>query len=283
MPMIEKIIWSAPPDLPGVEIISAENNQKAWSVLHKTYTICTMDTYLSEEGAPRPGESVWVSRGKMHYSPNRSMMLLEPGEVHRNIKDPPPCNFFVALIDPHLVNRAAYEAGMNPNPHFKQATTGDPRLYRAFVRFHAALAEQTSLLHSQSLLMNCIGALIAGHCERNPRPAAHPGKRALFRARDFLQEHCTEKISLDQLADIAGLSRFHFLRSFTREFGLPPHAYQVQLRIEHIRLLIKRGVPPHAIEAGFTDQSHLIWQFRRAMGVTPGRYAAMVGMAAEIL
>ena len=280
MALMEKIVWTAPPDLPGVEILSVENNQRPWTVFHQTYSICNIDTFTDESGIESPGEAEWAYRGRQHRAPARSLMLLEPGEVHYNTRTPPPCTFSVVLIDPSIVSTIAVESNLRPNPHLKEAASFDPKLYRAFVRFHAALAKQTSLLHRQSLLMNCIGALLSAHGERNIRPFANPGRRRLQRARDFLEQHSEENVSLDHVATVAGLSRFHFLRSFTREFGIPPHAYQINLRADRVRILLKAGVPLNTIESGFSDQSHLIRHFRRAFGVTPGQYLAMLRKSA---
>jgi AraC-like DNA-binding protein len=79
------------------------------------------------------------------------------------------------------------------------------------------------------------------------------------------------------LAWAMGMSRFHFLRTFARQFGLPLHAYQINQRMERIRRLLKAGVPVGEIEAGFADQSHLTRHFKRLMGVSPGQYALMAG------
>ncbi len=276
MALTERIVWSAPPDLPGVEILSAENNQRPWCVYHETYSICNIDSFVSQEQVRCTGEAEWAYRGKIHHSPARSLMLLEPGELHRNTKTPPTCNFSVVLIDPKEVNKVASEAGLRPNPHLKEAGTTDPRLYWPFFRFHAALPDETTALHRQSLLVECIGSLLGGHCEQTPRSTPDPGRRRLGWARDYLEEHFADKITLAQLAEISGLSRFHFQRAFSREFGLPPHRYQISVRIERVRQLLRSGWPADeaAGEVGFADQSHLIRHFKMAAGVTPGRYAA---------
>jgi AraC-like DNA-binding protein len=277
MALQERIHWSSPPDLPGVEVVSVQNNQRPWIVYHQTYTICNIDTFTDENGTTAPGAAEWVYRSRTHHTPARGLMLMEPGEVHRNPTTPPPCDFSVLQINPDLVNAVATETGVGSNPHFREAACGDPRAYRAFFRLHVAFAKQASLLHRQSLLVNCIGALVSAHCEKNPRPFAHPGRYRLQWAREFLEQNLAENVALDDLANISGLSRYHFLRAFTREFGLPPHAYQICLRTERVRVMLKAGVPLHSIEAGFADQSHLIRHFKRALGVTPGQYAAAVG------
>jgi AraC-like DNA-binding protein len=75
---------------------------------------------------------------------------------------------------------------------------------------------------------------------------------------------------------VAGLSRFELVRRFGAQIGLTPHAYQTNLRVARARALLAAGIPPAAVaaECGFADQPHLTRTFRRAVGVTPGRYAA---------
>jgi AraC-like DNA-binding protein len=71
------------------------------------------------------------------------------------------------------------------------------------------------------------------------------------------------------------VSRFHLVHAFTSEVGLPPHAYQIHLRIRRSRALLAAGMPLGGIAAdlGFADQSHFGRHFRRVVGVTPGAYA----------
>ena len=272
----EKIVWAAPASLPGVEILSVENNRRPWCVYHETYSFCNIDRFVDDVGDDIAGEAVWVYRKRLHENHAQSMMLLEPGEIHRNTKTPTTCNFGVTLIDSGLVDEAAREVGMGAGLHFRQAVAGNPAVYRAFARLHTALKAQTSLLHLQTLLVQCIDVLLREECERVPAATAHAGGRRMQWAREYLAQHFAEEIPLQQLADIAGVSRFHFLRMFAQEFGLPPHAYQMQLRIDRVGQLLKIGFPLHSIEAGYADQSHLIRHFKKIMGVTPGRYAAMV-------
>jgi len=60
--------------------------------------------------------------------------------------------------------------------------------------------------------------------------------------------------------------------AFRSAFGLPPHAWQVQVRLARARTLIRAGIPIAAVAAatGFADQSHLTRIFKRSYGYTPG-------------
>jgi AraC-like DNA-binding protein len=97
----------------------------------------------------------------------------------------------------------------------------------------------------------------------------------LHLARDYVAEHFRDDISIDDLANLANVSRYHFIRAFHTTFGMPPHAYINQVRLQHARklLLAGRNAGEAATESGFYDQSRLNRLFKRAYGVTPARYA----------
>jgi len=82
-------------------------------------------------------------------------------------------------------------------------------------------------------------------------------------------------VPLAELAAVAGLSRFELTRTFRAQVGLPPHAFQLDLRVARARELLAAGEPPAGVAAacGFYDQAHLTRVFRRAVGVPPARYA----------
>jgi AraC-like DNA-binding protein len=103
--------------------------------------------------------------------------------------------------------------------------------------------------------------------------SSHP---VLERTRDYLILHAADRVTLDDLAALAGLSRFHLNRTFRRAYGLPPHAYQLRLRAALAREALDRGLTPSEIDVGFADQSHLGRHFKRHWGVTPGQYAALL-------
>jgi AraC-like DNA-binding protein len=91
-----------------------------------------------------------------------------------------------------------------------------------------------------------------------------------------LDANPTSPVSLAELADLSGVSRFQLLRGFAREVGATPHAYLVQQRVRLARQFLAAGKPivDAAINAGFADQSHMTRAFVRQFGVTPGRYVA---------
>jgi AraC family transcriptional regulator len=91
----------------------------------------------------------------------------------------------------------------------------------------------------------------------------------------WMDAHADQRVPLAALARRAGLSTFHFLRVFTRVLGVTPHQYLVGARLRRAARLLadpSRAVTDVAFEAGFGDLSHFVRTFRRAAGVSPGRF-----------
>jgi AraC family transcriptional regulator len=131
-----------------------------------------------------------------------------------------------------------------------------------------------------------LAQVLAIHLLRNYAVAtARPGKAhglpraTLQRLADYLRANLAENITLAELAAVAGLSSFHFARSFRKATGLAPHQYLIRLRVERARELLQqkqadKSLAAVAAEVGFYDQSHLSRHFRRIVGVTPLRFQA---------
>lgn len=91
----------------------------------------------------------------------------------------------------------------------------------------------------------------------------------------FVEANLEEPLTLGQLAQHAGLSRYYFLRSFKEATGLSPLQYVIGKRVERARIMLRDGsgsIAEVAYATGFSSQSHLNWAFKRHFGVTPGTF-----------
>ena len=99
---------------------------------------------------------------------------------------------------------------------------------------------------------------------------SHP---AVARARLAIRECGEELVSVEKLANEAGLNKRYFISLFKEATGLPPRQFQIAMRVERARQLIlytSSSLSEVALMAGFADQSHLNRQFKRSYGFTPG-------------
>ena len=93
-----------------------------------------------------------------------------------------------------------------------------------------------------------------------------------------IETRYTKRLTLDELAGLAGLSVFRFVTVFRRHLGISPYRYICAARVHAAQDLLRAGVPPAiaAIEVGFCDQSHLCRHFRSVCGMTPGQFLARI-------
>lgn len=106
---------------------------------------------------------------------------------------------------------------------------------------------------------------VGGESDPSPR---------IRRVQEYVEIRVGEVVSLDELAAVAGLSRFHFARIFREEVGTTPWTYVREVRARRARELLRDGRSPAeaAHEAGFSDQSHLTRTMREIDGRTPAEY-----------
>jgi AraC-like DNA-binding protein len=97
----------------------------------------------------------------------------------------------------------------------------------------------------------------------------------LRRIREHIERELAHKISLGELANIAGLSPGHFSRAFKQSVGMPPHRYVLRRRIATAADAIRntdRSLAEVALSVGFSDQSHFTRVFARELGETPSAF-----------
>lgn len=94
---------------------------------------------------------------------------------------------------------------------------------------------------------------------------------------EYVGENLSSKVSLDEMARIVGLSKYHFARTFHSTTGLSPHQYILRYRIERAKYLLSRdddSLSSIAYSCGFSDQSHFTRTFRQIIGSTPNQFLA---------
>ena len=113
-----------------------------------------------------------------------------------------------------------------------------------------------------------------------PLASARPRRiSSLLRVREYLRAQISQPVTTEELSRVSGLSEPYLIRAFHYEFGLPPHAYHLRVRLAAACELLTRGraVASVAYECGFADQSHLSRRFKAVYGLTPAAWAAGAG------
>jgi AraC-like DNA-binding protein len=249
--------------------------------LHATYVTHTFVPHTHEGfaiGVLERGAEKFTYRGGRHVASEGTIVIINPGEPHTGqAVTPAGWTYRMLYPDASLLQTAASQlAGQARGiPFFPNPVVADVDLAALFLRTHAALEVSTSSLERQSRLLWMFTHLIARHADdRPPVGSISEAHHSITRARDYLEAHYAEDISLAHLANIANLSPYHLLRLFRRVTGFTPHAYFTQVRVARAKrmLLAGQSITDVALATGFTDQSHLTRRFKQIVGVTPGLY-----------
>ena len=144
----------------------------------------------------------------------------------------------------------------------------------------ALKAEMEAGYPSGRLYTDALASALAARIIRNhssfarpsrTRPAAIPARK-LKAVLAFMEDNLSRDLSLNDIAQIAGLSTSHFKALFRKSMGMPPHQYLIRRRVERAAMQLRKGDLPIgqiALENGFCHQSHLALHTRRVLGVTP--------------
>lgn len=225
-----------------------------------------------------PGE--YRYRGARHAVPVRSLSVIHPGEVHaaRDPSDrPTPTTFWMIYLAPDDLAAAAADVlgRASTLPFFADPVILDRGLADRFGALHALSARGAPRLEFDDRLLALLAGALVRHAVPDDRPRNDgPSSGAARLARDYLIDNYAENVSLARLADLTGLSPFQLTRRFRAEIGLPPHTFQLAVRIERAKAMLLAGDAAARVAGatGFADQSHLTRHFKRLVGSPPGRY-----------
>ena len=267
----ETIIFWRDPDLEGIEICRVDGSRHVFPehAHDGIYAIGLMETGGSYCLGPEKSDSL-VSPGQV--------ALINPGQVHSGVPVPGHrISYRMVYLDRPLLSAAADEIACQTCalPEFPRMVVGEPLLWRWLQRLCRVLQGPGERLEKESVVTDTMAYLLSFCHNVGSGGRSRPrGGRSIRHAKEFLAADLDCKISLDEAASAAGLSRYHFLRVFKRETGLPPHLYRTLRRVDRAKQLLREGRPlvQTVLRVGFSDQSHFTNTFRKFTGATPGQY-----------
>jgi AraC family transcriptional regulator len=188
-------------------------------------------------------------------------------------------------LAPAVVARAAVETRiihpvrLDVRPTFNRTDAVITHLTQALAAESQLASHNLQALTVESIATALAIRIIAGFNAHTPSVRGAPGRldaAALAKIDAYLRES-TGPVSLEELASLVSMSRFHFARTFKRQTGESPVTYARRLRLERAMELITStnvGLADVARQSGFADASHLTKTFRSFLGTTPTAFAS---------
>lgn len=259
-------------ELGGIEMLDANYHRQCFSRhSHEGYTFGVI-----EHGCQR-----FFRAGKHNLAPKGSIILINADDIHNGQAETEEGWSYKALYPlPEHFEHISREVGCGKSftPYFPNAVVHDEKLAEQFRAVYKILNSSDNRLLRESLLYSLLFNLLVKYGKKRQDYIFEDKSTMKMKiVKSFLDDLPEENISLSDLSNLVSLNPFYVVRLFTKEFGIPPHAYQVQARVRHSTRLIRNGekLSDIAIRCGFHDQSHYIRHFKKIMGVTPRQYSKL--------
>jgi len=219
-------------------------------------------------------------RGDRRVFGSEYLTIVNPGETHSTgCLGDHGSSFKTMHLPVSAWAKRSDELGISSNEPLFPFEVENGYVLKVFGRLHEVIESEGITLRSEELLTEFADILV-GSCKlRRLRNGKTIGvERKLCLVRDYIEDNYAKTLILDELATLAGLNKYHLLRSFAAAFGMPPHAFQIRVRLNKAKRMLSGGMRIKQVAAatGFADPSHFGKHFIRSIGFTPRNYQRAV-------
>lgn len=255
----------------GIELFEARLvRHKFGKHFHDAYTI----------GLNENGLGQCLHRNNRHEHRPGTFTCINPGEVHTGeIASNKGWEFRNLYISQSVARDYLSQLGYPANhalPCFPRISVEDVSSQHLFRQLFAGLEKSGDLLGQQLLLLRFFSHFFIKHTWLpDTRSENKVEAQSIASVRDYIEAHCTDDFSIQDLADLVNLNPYYLIRCFREQVGTSPHQYKLHWQLQRAKQAVLRRdtvIAQVAADCGFYDQSHLSRTFKRAMGVSPGRY-----------
>ncbi|AIO74076.1 helix-turn-helix domain protein [Burkholderia multivorans] len=257
--------------LPFIEARTVDDGREICYVKH------THDTFSI--GAIVGGTSTYVNGTTNQHVGRGVLVIIDPEQVHAcNPYGPDNWAYRMVYVDVPWLTRLQHALGRDANTDFhgfSSKWTQRRDLFAQFGRFYRTLvAPGVDALAKESAAVAFFTRLHGALDRAVPDARRGDDNAKLARAADYIAAHCRQPLTLDAICAAADLSPSYLIRAFGARYGMTPHAFLIDRRVQYGRAELRRGRPiaDVALDAGFADQAHFQRAFRRIAAATPGQY-----------
>jgi AraC-like DNA-binding protein len=253
--------------LDNLELLHTQNVADGYAKhIHEEYSLCWMEQ----------GLVTTRYRGENQLSPIHSLTVMNPAELHQGeVVSDEAASYYSLYVSANTMQQLCEEIfEASALPYFGHPIVVDEVLNCKWQNFITSLTGSSLELNTH--YVSFLAYLVKHYADTTLKlPAVRQNPSAIENAKAYLHTHFQKDITLAELANIANLNRAYLIRAFKKAVGLPPHAYQTQLRLSEAKKQLAKGFPiaQVALNTGFADQSHFSRTFKRTYGMTPGVYS----------
>ncbi|MBB3655409.1 AraC-like DNA-binding protein [Rhizobium sp. BK650] len=255
------------PAFPGIERIEAQFSGNMFEPhRHDTYAL----------GVTLHGVQTFTYRGERRFSMPGQVIVLHPDEEHdggAGTED--GLHYRMLYMEPALLMECL-EAEKIGLPFVDQPVIADAALAQVLLAALGELDQELDELFVDDFVSRVAGGL-SRHSQVRRRALGKVAWNQVRVARDYLEAHALRSVRSGELENITGLDRFTLSRHFRAAFATSPHRYMLMRRLQQAKALMGEGegFADVAAATGFADQAHFIRHFKKAYGVTPGRWVGL--------
>ncbi|AXR00177.1 AraC family transcriptional regulator [Pseudoalteromonas piscicida] len=256
------------------------------SMLCATMSDFTYTKHAHEEysiGLTLKGRQDFFCRSAFYKSQPGCVMLFNPEDIHDGHSGGEHSLEYVMLyVHPRELQPLFRALGYKQETVLRLNNTlfNDALLrYQVLTISQQLLGRSYSKIEHEAALFQLAQSLVRLHgCLELPLRKTRT-ETLVLRAKDYILANLANDISVDDIAAVANMSKYHFIRAFREHFCITPHQYVLNCRINYARkqLLVGRSATTAAVESGFADASHLNRNFKRVFGMTPKQFQLQLG------
>ncbi|VVO58332.1 HTH-type transcriptional activator RhaR [Pseudomonas fluorescens] len=228
-------------------------------------------------GAITAGRSTYIHEQSHFQVGTGTVVLMNPGDVHAcNPIDNQPWSYLMLYVDTPWLTDLQHQLGFSHDLAFRRFSVTHNRDTLVFdglkALYEVLVDQQQEVLHKHSAAVEFFSEVQLRLNPADP-PLREPNFK-LERAADYIRDNCTQMLKLEDICFAAQLSPSYLIRAFKQQYGMTPHAFLVNRRIQFAQDRLRRGelIADVALEAGFADQAHFQRAFKQHLAATPGQY-----------
>lgn len=232
------------------------------------------------------GRQDFFSNGAFHKSQAGNVIFFSPEQVHDGHAGGGKDMEYEMLYIPDSIMMSLMQSIGNVSKdqsRLREASFYDVVLQRQVMSFSRSMnsEQRLSSLEEEHLLLGIAHSIVRLGGGSFIEKVAHGRTEVLLeRAKEFIHFNLNRKIDIEEISSAANMSKYHFIRLFSKQFGMTPHQYVLSNKINRVKRELELGdnAANIAFKYGFSDLSHLNRNFKNTFGITPTQYQKQLSL-----